>query len=295
MITPELNRPTDSQVLTLFNTLTIESRVCSFKEWLKETGASDVTIQNYTRAVVRWSLVLEENKSLRPAEVWRQSHTTRAMKRMTGYACRRWSEFCRSVFDETADFGVPSRLPSGSTPNPRPVTNDEFRRLLLAAKQILPRRTSYSFRAWLHFCEQTGVRRTESDIDWNSVDWLEGAIVVRGKTGQRQLPLGRMRRLLGWLVRKNPAFPWVGCRGQRLSPSVLYNLFKRVASHAGLAALHPHRLRHRRLTALCHNHLGANPLLVLSYAGSRHVSSLAPYYAVTLSEKAELLRASSCH
>jgi site-specific recombinase XerD len=282
-------------VLTLLNTSNPRlPKLAEFAGWLEETGATPVTVHNYTRAVERWSDVLIENPGVRPGKLWQNWAAPKSMKRLVGYACRRWVEFFGAVLGETVDMGVPSRLPAASRPEPRPVTDAEFRRLHLTAKRILPSATAVSFRVWLHLLEQTGVRRTESDIDWAAIDWEKNSVVVRGKTGERELPLGSCGRLLAWLKGKNPEFPWLGFRGQRLRGAALYNLFKRVARHAGLASLRPHLLRHRRLTALCRSHLGSNPLLVLSFAGSAHVSSLAPYYSVSLQEKTELLKASRC-
>jgi len=77
---------------------------------------------------------------------------------------------------------------------------------------------------WLHLLDQTGVRRSESDIEWDAVDWQTGSVVVRGKTGERQIPLGKSTTLLAWLRRRHGKYPWTGTRGQRLGAATLYNL-----------------------------------------------------------------------
>src|SRR4028118_1335276 len=65
--------------------------------------------------------------------------------------------------------------------------------------------------------------------------------------------------------------------------------FKLVAASCGLNHLRPHHFRHRRLTRVCRSHLGNNRLLVLAFAGHRHVGSLQSYYRVSMEEKRALL------
>ena len=166
-------------------------------------------------------------------------------------ACRRYEMFASEVMGERIDLGIPSRLPVASRPNPKPISDKHLRELSIAAKKLFPLETSFSFRAWLHFLNETGCRRTESEIDWSCVDWLRRSVVVRGKTGERELPLSRkMIRTLQFLFLRRRAAPWTGCRSQKLSAGVLYWLFKKAAEKIGQPDLRPHLLRHRRLTRL---------------------------------------------
>lgn len=289
----ELNETTIEKphVLTILNTPSPEKRIEEFGGWLRQTGASDVTVKNYTQAVARWVAVIDANQSLRPAEVWLRWAVTPPMKRLTGYAVRRWREYCESVLGIAVDVGVPSRLPAPSAPRPRPIADRDFRLLRLTAKAMLPFRTAVSFRIWITLLEELGLRRTESAIEWDQIHGA-GSVVVTGKTGERELPISRrLLRLLGWLRLRNPGFPWVGARGQKLSGGVLYNIFKAVAAASGLPDMRPHFLRHRRLTKLCRSHLGTNRLLVLAFAGHSNVGSLASYYEVSLDEKRALQKA----
>jgi integrase/recombinase XerC len=228
-----------------------------------------------------------------PAVVWQRCALPRPMKRIIGYACRRYIAFMRGVMAETVELGVPSRLPEASRPNPRPVSADEFQKLSRAAKKLLPKETSLTVRIWLQFLRETGCRRAESDIDWTSIDWFRSSVTVRGKTGERELPLSRqmLRRFQFLFARKRRPYPWIGNRGQRLSMGVLYCLFKRISAAIGHRELRPHLLRHSRLTELCASELGANQLLVLSFAGSASLSSLRYYYNITLDQKRRLLEA----
>ena len=289
--TPQQARLAEERVLTVFNTSSVVTNVENFAIWLRETGASAVTATNYTRAVVRWLSLLEKEPSLRPAQVWLRWVGTASMKRITGYGLRRWREYNEAVLGLAIDVGVPSRLPAASAPRPRPIADSELRGLRIAAKSLLPAQTGVSFRVWLALVEELGLRRGESTLEWDQIDW-SGSVKVEGKTGQRELPLSqRMLRLLSWLRTKHQAAPWLGARNQKLSGGVLYNIFQSVSSSAGLLNLRPHLLRHRTLTRLCRSSLGSNPLLVLAFAGHSHVGSLHAYYEVSLSEKRALMDA----
>jgi integrase len=278
-------------VLTVINTTsTFNSVQGDFEGWLKDTGASEVTIRSYSAAILKWLKVLALSPGVRPAVIWQRSQLSPSIKRMVGYACRRYAMFALEVLGERIDLGIPSRLPAASRPNPKPISDRQLRELSIAAKQLFPLETSFSFRVWLQFVNETGCRRAESEIDWSSIDWLRRSVVVRGKTGERELPLSRkMIRTLQFLIHRRGSSPWIGCRSQKLSAGVLYCLFKKAAEKICRPDLRPHLLRHRRLTRLCSSTLGTNPLLVLSFAGQSSLSSLQYYYRVSLEEKRELL------
>ena len=260
-----------------------------FEKWLLTAGASPVTVENYTRAVESWLGILADT-STRPNLAWQQWDIGSASKRMAGFACRRFAEWVEEMTGEVLDLGIPKRLPAASSPQPKPISDEEFRGLLLAAKRILPTETGYSIRVWLQLLEALGLRRSESEVQWSAINWTKKSVIVTGKTGARELPLSeKMLRRLAWLRRRNWSFPWLGARDQELRGRVLYNIFKRVCVAAGAPELHPHLLRHRRLTALCRSRLGTNQLLVLSFSGHAHLSSLQHYYAVSVEEKRSLL------
>lgn len=208
-----------------------------------------------------------------------------------GYSCRQYEEFTRQVFGIRDDTGVPTRLPNYPRVNPREVTNREKRQLLLAAKFLLPIETAFSFRCWLQFLDETAARRGESVIHFEQIDWQRNTVMLRGKTGIRELPLSsQLRRRLAWLLRRHPHAVWCGHRLQPLTAGSLYNIFKAVAHYCGMGDLRPHHFRHRRLTRICRGNLAKNQLLVLAFAGHRHLGSLKPYYHVSIDEKRALLR-----
>ncbi|MBV8279873.1 MAG: site-specific integrase [Verrucomicrobia bacterium] len=278
-------------VLTAINTT---FKFCSvrsdFEGWLKDAGASEITIRNYVAAIQKWLKVLALSPEERPAVIWQRSQMSASIKRVVGYACRRYAMFAAEVLGQRIDLGTPSRLPVASRPNPKPICDKQLRELSIAAKKIFPKETSISFRVWLQFLNETGCRRSESEIDWSSIDWLRRSVIVRGKTGERELPLSRkMIRTLQFLFRRRRSAPWTGCRSQMLSAGVLYCLFKKAAEKIGRPDLRPHLMRHRRLTRLCSSALGTDPLLVLSFAGQSSLSSLQYYYRVSLEEKRRLL------
>ncbi len=279
-------------VLTVINrtSLSFNSVRSEFEAWLHDAGASQTTIRSYVAAIQKWLKILALSPGVRPTLVWQRSRLSASIRRVVGYACRRYSTFALEVLGEGIDLGIPSRLPTASRPNPKPISDKHLRELGIAAKQLFPVETSFSFRVWLQFVNETGCRRTESEIDWNSIDWLRRCVVVRGKTGERELPLiRRMIRSLQFLFLRRGSAPWTGSRSQKLSAGVLYCLFKKAAQKIGRPVLRPHLLRHRRLTRLCSSALGSNPLLVLSFAGQSSLSSLQYYYRVSLEEKRSLL------
>jgi site-specific recombinase XerD len=278
-------------VLTVINTTSESNSVRNdFEGWLKDAGASGVTVRSYVAAIQKWFKILALNPGVRPAVVWQRSNFSASVKRVVGYACRRYTMFVSEVFDQRIDLGIPSRLPAASRPNPKPISEKHLRELGIAAKQLFPLETSFSFRVWIQFLNETGCRRSESEIDWSCIDWLRRSVVVRGKTGERELPLSRkMIRRLQFLYLRGNSAPWTGHREQKLSAGVLYCLFKEAAKKIGCPDLRPHLLRHRRLTRLCSSTLGSNPLLVLSFAGQSSLSSLQYYYRVSLEEKRRLL------
>jgi hypothetical protein len=177
-------------VLTVINeSKRFESIRSEFATRLTTCGASNITVANYCAAIRRWLGVLAQNPGVRPALLWQRALLSSAMKRITGYACRRYTAFLEEVLGESIHPGIPSRLPAASRPNPRPISDSELQQLSIVAKKLFPPETSLSFRVWLQFTNETGCRRTEGDIDWDSVNWRRRSVVVRGKTGERELPL----------------------------------------------------------------------------------------------------------
>lgn len=267
-------------VLTAFNTSGAGEP--SFAAYLEGLGSSPVTVRTYSRLAGAWMERLEEGGDHpTPAALWLRWGAPPQIKRLTGYACRAYARFSREILGREVDLGVPARLPAASRPRPHAPGDDVLRALRLAAKRSLPLETGYTLRAWISLVDALGLRRSESDVSWCQIDLDRAEITVTGKTGPRTLPLSRrMVRVLRWLKARRPATPWIGARGQRLSPATLYELFKSVARAAGLGHLRPHLLRHRRLTTICRTDLGRDPLRVLRFSGQGHVGSLQYYYDV---------------
>jgi hypothetical protein len=65
---------------------------------------------------------------------------------------------CLGILGEGIDLGIPSRLPAASRPNPKPISDKHLRELGIAAKQLFPIETSFSFRVGLQFVNETGCR-----------------------------------------------------------------------------------------------------------------------------------------
>ncbi len=277
--------------LTAINRISRQDRLDHFSAWLRQTGSAPNTVRIYRGLVSYWLDRLDASDSPTPALAWLEWDAPESIRRLTGYACRRYAQFIRDVFAEAIDLGVPRRLPPPSRPTPRPVTDPELSQLLRVAKLDLPYRTSVSMRVWIHLMDELGLRRGESAFGWDRVDFDRGCLTVTGKTGERTLPLSdTMHRRLRWLQDRHPVYPWLGDRGQPLSPDVLYVLFKRVARATGLGHLRPHLLRHRRLTRICRTQLGKDPIRVLRFAGQSNIASLSYYYQVTHEDLRPFLR-----
>jgi hypothetical protein len=81
-------------VLTGINTtFTFNSVQSDFEGWLKDAGASEVTIRSYVAAIQKWLKVLALSPTVRPVVVWQRSQLSASVKRVVGYACRRYATF----------------------------------------------------------------------------------------------------------------------------------------------------------------------------------------------------------
>jgi len=117
---------------------------------------------------------------------------------------------------------------------------------------------------------------------------------VKGKTGERTVPIVKaLPYLQAWMQihpqRNNldaPLFcrPWKGRLGS-LTAGSLNTAFRRLCRKAGLRHIHPHMLRHTRLTELAKRGLGEYQLK--SFAGWTSDSNMAAVY-VKLAGKAHL-------
>lgn len=268
--------------------------IVGFRRWMKKNEASPETTRIYCGLVERWQSYVQ-NSNLPEQEAWISWQApSKQIRRLTGYALRRYATFQQDVNGKIVPFTVPQRLPRTSRPNPNPISDKDLIRLRFAMKHALPEKTSISLRVWLMLLDELGLRRNETPQNWRSFQFEDAmpTVAVSGKTGTRTLPLPpKLARKLRWLKTKRPTSPWIGAKGQTISPDTMYQQFKKAARSAGLDNIRPHHLRHRRLTKLCRSHLGSNQLLVLAIAGHQHVSSLQHYYKVSQTEMAEVLMA----
>ena len=130
--------------LTVINrTSDFNSVRSDFEVWLKDAGASQTTVRSYVAAIQKWLRILALSPGVRPAVVWQRSRLSASIKRVVGYACRRYATFTSEVLGEGIDLGIPSRLPAASRPNPKPISDKHLRELGIAAKQLFPIETSY--------------------------------------------------------------------------------------------------------------------------------------------------------
>ncbi len=222
----------------------LRSQLKSFETWLRQTGSTPVTARIYRKGVERWLGEIEDDLDSPQAIKWLQWTASPSVKRSTGYALRSFQAFLNSGFAGAAQLWTPRRLPPASRPRPQDVSDSGVRDLCFAAKRLLCTETSLTMRIWIRWLAESGVRRSESLIEWENINWERMSVTVHGKTGTRELPLSQksLRRFL-FLKLKGRLTPWTGAYGQTLGGGSLYNLFKKCSEAIAKPELRPHHLR----------------------------------------------------
>jgi site-specific recombinase XerD len=135
-----------------------------------------------------------------------------------------------------------------------------------------------------------GLRRSELlGLDWEDVDLDRRLIRVRNAKGggQRVLPIhpGLVPLFLAYRATRTPLDDpalFVGVLGDRLSPTILANTFRRYADAAGVTKrkrVTPHTLRHVFASELLS--AGANLRQIQELLGHRHLDSTQRYTHIT--------------
>jgi site-specific recombinase XerD len=135
-----------------------------------------------------------------------------------------------------------------------------------------------------------GLRRSELlGLDWDDVDLDRRLIRVRNAKGGRQrvIPIhpGLVPLFLAYQATRTPLDDpalFVGVLGNRLSPTILANTFRRYAQAAGVAKrkrITPHTLRHVFASELLS--AGANLRQIQELLGHKHLDSTQRYTRVT--------------
>jgi site-specific recombinase XerD len=190
--------------------------------------------------------------------------------------------FCRWLLSEGELRRDPTqglRLPSFRTPPMPAYTPAEVRRLLMACD----RRTLLGVRdyALVLVLFDTGVRAGElCSMTCQGLDWERGAARVVGKTGPREVPLGRsaqealLRYLRRWGIESGPV--WRGERGS-LSEGGVLQAIRRLCRRAGVEAKGVHAFR--RAAAIEMKRSGMNDSDILEVLGWRSIAMLRRYTA----------------
>lgn len=159
------------------------------------------------------------------------------------------------------------RMPRFQRTEVQPLTQDEMKKLLCAIERTVPstgRRHSFTMsratrlrdKAILLTFLDTGIRASElSRLELRDLDLAGGTIAIRPhrsglKSRGRVIPLGKVVRTAIWRyhaergsMRPNePVFATL--RGKPMARNALLYLLIRMGERAGVANVHPHRLRH---------------------------------------------------
>lgn len=261
-----------------------------FEMWLRQRGASAETVRAYIRCLKNW----DQNRLIcnyRNAQAWAAWPVSPHTRRLAGYAARQYQNFSEEE-GTPVDLRIP-RLRLVSRPHPKLISEVEIRLLKLALRG-LPKHTRYSMRVWIYVLDTLGIRRGETPMTWDHINFIDCTMIVSGKTGTRILPLTKkLVRLLKWLRKSHPRVPWIGAKGQAMSIATMAGLLRCAVIKANVPNIHCHLFRHRRLTHLCRSELGRNQLVVLAISGHAQLSSLQYYYLVSMNEKRAVLESIS--
>lgn len=172
----------------------------------------------------------------------------------------------------------------------RPLAEEEIARLLeICGRGFLGAR----LKALLALLVDTGLRASEAcGLDLGDVDLNTSLLRVRKAKGgrERELPFGRAARaaLLGYLARRGelPTVAlFVSHFGDRLNRSDLHRILKRAGERAGIANVHPHRLRHSAATLFLRG--GGNIFSLQRMLGHSSLAMVRRYAEVTQADLVE--------
>jgi integrase len=171
--------------------------------------------------------------------------------------------------------------------DPRVLTEDEYRRLLMAAQD------NAMLRLFLVLAWETGARSGELlQLQGADVDFERRMLTFRNDPRHGRQTKGRRSRTvplsqaaidaLGQHVNLTNGSRWIFAhrqykRGARPGDRIesLYRSFVRAAKRAGLDGAHPHALRHAFVTRTLAR--GVPPQLVQAYVGHRHIATTLGY------------------
>lgn len=236
-----------------------------------EKGLARATLEAYRHDMQRLRLWAEESGHHQPAALGEDDLRTFLVERAADLAPRsraRLVSTLRSfgrflVSEQLSDHDPAATLvgPKSRRKLPDTLSVGQVERLLATVGGTEPRERRD--RAVLEVLYGCGVRVSElCGLDLPDLDLREATVRVRGKGSKmRVLPLGEpaQRAIKGWLEQargevlagRSSSAVFLNVRGGRLSRVTVWNLVKRAARDAGLAAsVSPHTLRHSYATHL---------------------------------------------
>jgi site-specific recombinase XerD len=256
-----------------------------FRLHLEAQGRRPKTVANYLRDVAAFARscpsppaqVTPQDIAAYLAE--RRQQVSAKTVREQALALRRFFRWCVSEGELRRDPTQGLRLSSPRTPVMPAYTRTEVQRLLMACdrRRLLGLRDH----AMVLVLFDTGMRVGElCSMTCEALDWERGVARVVGKTGPREVPLGRnalealLRYMRRWGIEEGPV--WRGERGP-LTESGVLQAIKRLCYRSGVEAKGVHAFR--RAAAIEMKRAGMNDSDILEVLGWHSVTMLKRYIA----------------
>ena len=242
-----------------------------YRRHLVSQGSTKQTVRSYVYNVdyyARWcegadiSLFGASGVAMRAYVAEELTHRARSTAMNRLLACRSFYRYLNATNRRKGDptAGIPVRRDQQEPP--RPYTESELRRLLAAAHN--PR--DY---ALILFALGSGARRTEiTGLNIEDVDWIERAVLIRGKGGkERKVAPGEAALQAVWryLGERRDGPMWLTNRGTPMQSQDAYKIITRIGKAAGVVRPTMHRFRVTMICGLLE--AGADAIAVSVVAG----------------------------
>lgn len=279
-----------------------ESSLSRLEDFLSTRSLSHSTEKIYRQAVDSWDKItqtpLEETTRTSLQKWYREIQKTSKSGTILKYAAnlrslyayiqledghgkRQAKTMAQEMFDAIPFRDLSTRQKKEQELKDKLVTHEEFTKLLNGT-------SSPSTRALIALTYESGCRKGEilgiklKDITRRENHWV---IIVSGKTGERAVPIVSSIPYIKAWIQQHPdrhnenQYLFVAARSkniERMKPTTFNSILHALCDKLKLRRLHPHQLRHTRLTYLAEEGLGEYQMK--SFAGWTPDSNMASKY-----------------